>query len=184
MEKTAATPFESVSLISARSKELQVRWQQEREEQAAERRAGRLVGKLSHGLREKLRSCNPGQLKRVKKLCDRFIEDHRKPPPQNLCGKAYTVRVLESVTVGNRRFQLEFRRTTRRAKRVYVNGPYIVEYLRDGSFIKWRYIKKDRDLRVNLPKKVWLAFRGHLDNPETEALRQKLIVQEQALENV
>ncbi len=172
----SADESDSFDFTSTRAQELLERMKQQREDAAQERRDGRPLGKLTQSLVEKLRSCNQVQLLRAKKLCDRYIEDHRKPPPLNQCGKSYTVQVLESVAVKNRRFQLEFRRTTRRAKRVYVNGPYVVVYWRDGSIIQSKYIKKDKNLRQNLPRKVWQAIRYRLESPETEALRQKLIV--------
>jgi hypothetical protein len=50
-----------------KAKERQVQFQREREEAARERREGRMVGKLTPSLAEKLRSCNVAQLKRVKK---------------------------------------------------------------------------------------------------------------------
>jgi hypothetical protein len=185
VEKSDPTPNSELSgnepdnfnLTSTRAQELLERMKQQREDAVQERRDGRPLGKLTQSLVEKLRSCNQVQLLRAKKLCDRYIEDHRKPPPLNQCGKSYTVHVLESVAVKNQRFQLEFRRTTRRAKRVYVNGPYVVVYWRDGSIIQSKYIKKDKNLRQTLPRKVWKAIRYRLDTPETEALRQKLIAQ-------
>src|SRR5438067_8083087 len=60
------------------------------------------------------------------------------------------------------------RRTSFRAKRVYVNGPYVRRYWLDGSIVKSKYVKKDKDLRRNLPKTVWLAFKDFLDRPENE----------------
>jgi hypothetical protein len=87
----------------------------------------------------------------------------------------YTVLVLGSVTVKTTRFRLEFRRTSFRAERVYVNGPYIRRYWWDGSIVKSKHITKGKNLRRDLPKKVWVAFRGLLDRPENEEIRRTLI---------
>lgn len=166
---------DSLTLTQERAREMLARFDQEREEAKRERQAGRPQGKLTADFVRKLRNCNVLQLKRVKQVCDRFIKDHRRPPADSECGKRYTLKVLESVTVNHERFRLEFQRSSKRAKRVYVNGPYVVRYWRDGSIIQSKYIKKGKELRRNLPKKVWLAVRGHLTSPNTELLRQKLI---------
>ena len=76
--------------------------------------------------------------------------------------KAYIVKILESVTVKNCRYQLEFRRSTRQAKQIYVDHPRVWVYWRDGSIIRPRYIKKDKYLRQNLPRKIWGAFKVQL----------------------
>jgi hypothetical protein len=170
-------PDYNVKLDAERLHEIIERRDKEREAAAEERRAGRPLGKLASGLVKNLRSCNVLQLKRAKKLCDRYIKDHRKPPDAYDCGKPYILKVLESVTVKNCRYQLEFRRTTQQAKQVYVGHPVVWVYWRDGSIIRRRYIKKDKYLRQNLPRKVWGTFKGHFDNPKTEMLRQKLIEQ-------
>jgi hypothetical protein len=111
------------------------------------------------------------QLRSAKKLCDRYIKQQGKPPLEQACGDRYTVHVLHSVTLKNVRFRLEFRRTSLRAERVYVNGPYPRRYWWDGSIVKSQHVKKGRR---NLPKKVWLAFRDFLDRAENEQIRQRL----------
>ena len=69
-------------------------------------------------------------------------------------------------------YTLEFRRSSKRASRVYVNGPYVIRHWRDGNFVKHRHIRK-KLLNV-LPKKVRAAFNPILSAPATEELRQTL----------
>jgi hypothetical protein len=140
-----------------------------------ERRAGRLQGELTQSLKEKLSNCTVLQLQNAKKLCDSFIKRQRQPPLERYCGDKSTVGVLRSVTVKAIRFRLEFRRTSLTVKKVYVNGPFVWRYWWDGSIVKSKYIKKDKHLRQNLPKKVWLEFRDVIDCPENAATRQTLL---------
>ena len=114
------------------------------------------------------------QLQGAKKLCDRYIKRQRKPPIEQACGDRYTVQVLHSVTLKNARFRLEFRRTSLRAEKVYVNCPYVRRYWWDGSIVKSQHVKKGNSLRRNLPKKIWVAFRDFLDRPENEQIRRRL----------
>jgi hypothetical protein len=163
-------PKYHVKLRADRLNEIIARRDKEQQERTEKRRAGRPLGELTPSLIEKLRACNVAQLKTAKKLCDDYIQDHRKPPSRYMCGKPFTTKVLQSVTVKNCRYQLEFRR----AKQVYVYLKVCV-YWRDGSIIHLRTIKQDKYLRRALPKKVWGIFKGHFDNPQTELVRQKLI---------
>jgi hypothetical protein len=150
------------------------RYEEERAEAARERRAGRPKGELSQSLIEKLGNCNIAQLQTTKKLCDRYIRKQRKPPSEYDCGQRYTLFVLGSVTVKNRRFRLEFRRTSLRSTKVYVNGPYIRRYWWDGSFVKSEHVRKGKTLRPQVPRKVWQEFRHLIDRPENEIIRRKL----------
>jgi hypothetical protein len=155
---------------------LRARFEEERQEAQRERRAGRPKGELTQSLQDKLGDCNILQLHNVKKLCDRHIKRQRKPPSEHDCScERYTVLVLGSVTVKTTRFRLEFRRSSFRAERVYVNGPYIRRYWWDGSIVKSKHVTKGKNLRRNLPKKVWVAFRDLLDRPENEEKRRTLI---------
>jgi hypothetical protein len=127
-------------------------------------------------LRDELKNCNILQLQNAKRLCDWHINRQRKPPSEHDCSREpYTVSVLGSVTVKTKRFRLEFRRTSFRAEKVYVNGPYVRQYWWDGSIVKSKHIPKGKNLRRDIPKKVWAAFRGLLDRPENEELRKTLI---------
>ena len=149
--------------------------EEEREEAQRKRRAGRPKGELTQSLVEKLRNCNVLQLQNVKKACDREMKRQSKPPSDYDCGERFTLRCLGSITVKTTRFRLEFRRTSLRSTKVYVNGPYIRRYWWDGSIVKSEHVKKGNKLRLNLPKKVWLAFQGLLDHPENEEIRKRLI---------
>lgn len=148
-------------------------WEEQREQAERERRAGRLKGELTHSLIQSLKNCNVLQLRNAKKLCHRYIKGQREAPSDRKCDK-YTARVLSSVTVKRMRFRLEFNRTSLRSKKPSVNGPYVRQYWWDGSIVKSKYIKKDKDLRRNLPKKVWVAFRDLVDRPENKEIRQQL----------
>jgi hypothetical protein len=142
-----------------------------------DRQADRLQGHLTASLMEKLRACTIDQLREAKKLCDRYITDQRKPPPPQDCGERYTVTVLSSVCVKNKRYQLEFQRSTKAAKKIYANGPYIRGYYRDGKIIRVdRFRSKDKELYKKLPRKVWSAFKERMSDPALESQRQAIIV--------
>lgn len=166
-------PLRSRPDYQAHARERLKQLEAERNAAAAKRKAGRLVGELSNSLCEKLESCNPLQLREVMRLVRKFENLHRKPPSLSQCSVKYTVEVLHHVDVRNRRFTLEFRRTSKRAGRVYVNGPYVVAHWRDGSITKHQYFKT-KDLRKRIPRKVWDGFRELLASPKTEERRKKL----------
>jgi hypothetical protein len=150
-------------------------YEQERAEAQKKRRAGRPKGELTHSLIEKLRDCNVLQLKNVKKRCDREIERQSHAPRDYDCSQRYTVRVLNSVTVKKVRFRLEFRRTSLRSKKVYVNGPYVRRYWWDGSIVKSEHVKSGKSLRTAVPKKVWDAFKDLVESPKNDEIRARLI---------
>jgi len=158
------------SFAKERLEETLARIRRESEKQAAERKAGRLKGKLTVSLRRDLRNCNISQLLNVKKLCDRFIQDHRTPPTREECRKHYTLFIVISITVANRRYQREFRRTTSKGRK-YVVGPYPYMYWRDGGIIKSKYFKR-RDEK-SLPRKVRAAF-SSVSHEEIELIRNQL----------
>lgn len=142
-----------------------------------DRQAERLQGHLTSSLIEKLRACTIDQLREAKKLCDRYSTDQRRPPLPLECGERYTVKVLSSICVKNKRYQLEFRRSSKTAKKVYANGPYIRGYYRDGRIIKIdRFKSKDKELYKKLPRKVWSAFKKKMSDPALESQRQALTV--------
>jgi len=143
-----------------------------------DRQTERLQGQLTSSLIEKLRACTIDQLREAKKLCDRYTTDQRNPPLPRECGKPYTVKVLGTVCVKNKRYQLEFQRNTKAAKKIYANGPYIRSYYRDGSIIKVESFKsKDKELYKKLPRKVWSSFKNQIADPALESERQALIVE-------
>jgi hypothetical protein len=154
--------------------DMMARIERDRQEAERKRRAGRPKGELTQSLKDKLRNCNVAQLERVKKVCDWHIKRQSSPPTDYDCAAKYTRLVLSSVTVKAWRYRLEFRRTTLRANRVYVNGPYIFRYWWDGSIVKSEYFKKGKNLRRELPKKVWLTFRDLLDRPENADICREL----------
>lgn len=162
------------TLTQERAQALLHRYEEEREEAKRKRQAGRPKGELTDSLVEKLRHCNILQLRNVKKRCDRLITRQRKPPSDRDCGARYTMQVLASVEVKNERYRLEFDRSSYRDPKVYAKGPYVRRYWRDGDYVKVKYIKRGKDLRKNLPKKVWNEFRHLLSDPKNEEIRQQL----------
>lgn len=146
--------------------------EQERLEAAAERRAGRLKGHLSEALHENLRSCNPSQLKTVRKLVAKYEKDHRTPPSLSDCRQKQTVEILAHVDIYNRRYTLELQRSSRNRGKVYINGPYVVLHYRNGKIIKHEYIGNKR-LSTRLPRTVWPAFRPLMTSPQTLARIEK-----------
>jgi hypothetical protein len=138
-----------------------------------EQRAGRKDGLLGKSLRDSLRACNVAQLGRVKTVCNRFIEDHRRPPDESECGAVYIMKVLASVCVKNRRYQLEIRRGSLRRKTVYLNGPYLYAYWRDGRLIRKQYLKKGRD--ASIPRKVKEAIKPFESVAVIEAELQAIV---------
>jgi hypothetical protein len=150
------------------------RLEEDREEAKRRRRAGRPKGVLDDRLVGGLRNCTILQLGNAKKLCDRLIARQLKPPLDRDCGARYTMRVQASVAVKNERYRLEFDRSSLKEPKVYAKGPYVRRYWWDGDYVKVRYIKKDKYLRTNLPRKVWTEFRGLLDSPENERIRRQL----------
>jgi hypothetical protein len=147
----------------------------EREVEAAkqERRAGRPEGKLSAGLQDRLRSCNIAQLETVKRMSKRLIARQRKPPLDRDCPTRFAVNVVASFGYKNRLFRAELKRTTKRAEKVYVNGPYVYAYRWDGAYVRPEYFGS-KGLSKKLPRKVWLALKGQLTGPEVEKLKSEL----------
>jgi hypothetical protein len=127
------------------------RIKREADKRATDRREGRKLGLLSQSLEEKLRSCNPLQLRRVKKMCDEYLKDHRSPPEEFDCRKRFTNRVVAVVKLKNKRFQLEFRDCGKHCTKC-PHGPYLYSYWRDGSIIKDDYHGKS-PFR-NIPRKI------------------------------
>jgi hypothetical protein len=121
------------------------RARREDEKRRRERREGRKRGELSQSLSEKLRSCNPLQLRRVKKICARYLEDHRLPPNELECDEPrprVKRTVLISVGLKNRRYRLERRDCGKNCLQCPHHGPYLYFYYRDGSIIKEKYLGK------------------------------------------
>jgi hypothetical protein len=148
--------------IQLNAKETLERIRRESEKRKQARREGRKHGALSDSLQEKLRSCNPQQLKRVKKICDVYLSDHRSPPDDFECGQPYTEKVLANVAVKNRRYLLELRSCGKNCQKC-PHGPYLYAYHRDGAIIKQFYFRKDR--LHTAPRKVRKAIAPFLRRP-------------------
>ena len=58
-------------------------------ERKAQKRADRKAGRLPEGVYNGLRSCTIDQLRKAKKLSDKFIWDQRHAPPEEDCAKPY-----------------------------------------------------------------------------------------------
>jgi hypothetical protein len=127
-------------------------------------RADRKAGRLSQGVINGLRACTIPQLLRAKKLCDKFIWDQRHAPLDEDCGedRPFILKVLLSVPHRNERFRFEFIRSTKKAEKVYVNGPYWYRYGRDGKVVFRRAVGK-KNVR-ELPRKVKSKLREYLSN--------------------
>jgi hypothetical protein len=171
-ESTTDDAPENISFGSDRAKELLERMRQETERDAKRRQDGRPKGQLSRSLLEKLKACNVQQLLQVKNYSDQFISAHKLPPSRHECRLRHVVRVLAAVPVRNKLFQVELRRNSARAARVYVNGPYVCAYWRDGQYIRKKNYSKDEFKR--LPRKVAAALKPFLHSNEVEQLRLKL----------
>ena len=134
--------------------------EQEERERTLARREGRKRGKLSDGLREKLRNCNPMQLRTAIRLCRTFLRDHQFPPADFECTQRFAQTVLVNITVGNRRYRLESRACGKRCKKC-PHGPYLYAYQRDGRVIRAEYLGKPPFKQGRRPpRKVLAAIRS------------------------
>jgi hypothetical protein len=132
--------------------------------QKEKRRADRKAGRLSQGVVNGLRACTIPELRNAKKLCDKFIWDQRHAPSDADCGedRPFILKVLLSVPHRNQRFRLEIIRSTKKAEKVYVNGPYWYCYGRNGKVVFRRAVGK-KNVR-ELPRKVKSKLREYLSN--------------------
>jgi hypothetical protein len=140
---------------------------------AAQRRAGREVGKIGKNLSDSLRACNTLQLKNVKTFCDHLIKKHRRPPEEFECRENYILKVLVSICIKNKRYQFEIRRGSLRRKTVYLNGPYLYAYWRDGRLVRKQYLKNGKDRSV--PRRVKAAIKP-FQSPERIEHEMKEII--------
>jgi hypothetical protein len=124
-----------------------------------ERRALRRRGGLPERAYESLRTCTIPQLLKAKKLCDEFIRDQREAPPDENCDKPFTIAILLSVPLRNVRYRYEIVRSTKRAEKIYINGPYWYRYWRDGKMIYRQAVGKKNEKQ--LPPKVKAALREY-----------------------
>jgi hypothetical protein len=154
--------------VQRRAKEVLDRARRDSVEKALARREGRRRGELSDSLREKLRSCNPEQLKRVKRLCDAFLSDHRQPPVAMECGQRYTIEVLANVVVKNKRYLLEKRSCGKECAKC-PHGPYLYAYYRDGAIIKQLYFRTGQISKA--PRKVRSVIAPFVHNRQSKRSR-------------
>lgn len=175
--ETPTTPLQSWlnrdrEQVQLHAKAFLQRHEDERVQAAKDRQAGRLRGELTPSLREKLEACTPEQLEEVIRAVRRLQERYRKPPSLQESRLPQTVKVLKAVAVRRQLYTLEFRRSSKRGSRIYVNGPYVICHWRDGNFIKHKHVRKK--LLSALPKSVKAVFNPVLSNPATEDLRKTL----------
>lgn len=146
---------------------------QVREAERQKRKAGRPEGKLSDGLREKLENCNVAQLEKVRILCKRLVARQRNPPLEYDCPNQFAVKVIASFGYRNKLYRAELKRTTKRAEKVYVNGPYVYAYRWDGAYVRPEYFGS-KNLSKKLPRKVWAALKNGVSGPDIEKLKLQL----------
>jgi hypothetical protein len=160
--------------LAERFAEMEARREKEAQERKERRKADRVAGRPSEAIRNGLRACSIMELFTIKKICDKFISDQRQAPPDYDCDRPYIVEVLLSIPHRNQRFRLEFTRSTKRAAKVYINGPYWYRYYRDGKIVFRRKVKKDRG-NFLLPRSVKSAYKGYLGthDPKTELKRAR-----------
>jgi hypothetical protein len=165
---------EPVRLTAAeRSRQLLEQYEREREAQQLQRRAERPQGRLSQGLKEKLSSCNIAQLKTVKVFCKHLIDRQSKPPRSIDCPSQFAVKVIASCNYQNKLYRAELKRTTQRADKVYVNGPYVYAYCWDGAYVRPIYFGA-KGLSKKLPRRVWNALKDQISGHEVEKLKTEL----------
>jgi hypothetical protein len=165
--------IQEISFDSERARDFLARYEQEQKAARQVRRAGRPIGKLSDGLQDKLMSCNIPQLGTVKRMCKQLIARQRKPPRDQDCPTRFAVKVIAAFGYRNRLFRVELKRTTRRAEKVYVNGPYVYAYRWDGAYVRPEYFGS-KGLSKKLPRRVWSALKGQISGPEIEKLKSQL----------
>jgi len=147
---------DGMSEASQRARETMARIERESAQRDQDRREGRKVGKLSHSLHEKLRSCNPQQLKRVIKLSRQYLKEHKHAPAFRDFPNRRHARVLAHVEHKNMRYCLEVHPCSKANCRKCPHGPYIYSYHRDGQYFPLKY---HGSTFTRLPRKVRDAFR-------------------------
>lgn len=140
-----------------------------KEQKQADRKAGRIPEGVSKGLR----SCTVDQLRKAKKLCDKFIWDQQHAPPDGDCAedRPFILNVLLSIPYRNQRFRYEITRSTKKAEKVYVNGPYWYRYGRDGKVVFRRAVGK-KNVR-ELPRKIKSKLREYSSTNDTSRILQE-----------
>jgi hypothetical protein len=171
--KTSEPNAESITFDMERARATLIPFDQEREARRQKLRAERPAGRLSDGLQERLNKCNIAQLEQVKSLCKRLIVRQRNPPLDRDCPNQFAVKVIASFRFRNRLYRVELKRTTKRAEKVYVNGPYVYAYRWDGAYVRPEYFGS-KHLSKKLPRNVWAALKGHIAGPDVDKLKLQL----------
>jgi|ERR1700733_514623 len=155
MDEVSLDPL-GTSETQLRAREILARIDRESAQRDQDRRDDRKLGKLSHSLHEKLRSCNPGQLKRVIKLSHQFLKDHKVAPDIREVPNRRRATILAHVGHKNKLYWLEVHPCSKPNCRKCPHGPYIYSYHRDGQYFPPTYHGSSLS---RLPRKVRDLFR-------------------------
>jgi hypothetical protein len=159
--------------LRRRLAEMQARIDADAAQREQERRDDRKAGKLSKRVYNALRACTVPQLLKAKKQCDKFIWDQRHAPSDGDCNddRPFILKVLLSIPHRNQRFRFEIIRTTKKAEKVYVNGPYWYRYGRDGKVVFRRAVGK-KNVR-ELPRKIKSKLKEYLSTHDASRILQE-----------
>jgi hypothetical protein len=154
--------------VQERIRERLARIKLEEKERERQRREGRKTGELTDSLVEKLRRCNPKQLKRVIKTARQYQRDHRCPPD------LYDIRRTNSDVVAsekhrNKLFTLEWRACGKSNCKKCPHGPYVYSYQRDGDCFPATYVDSSKFSR--LPHAIREKFRVIREEARAERAR-------------
>jgi hypothetical protein len=159
-----------------RANEWLERHEQERQAEREKLRAGRPDGLLAHSLCDWLRSQNIAQLEEIKRLCNSLVARQRKPPSPWDCHNRFAAKVIASFGFKDRLYRVELKRTTKRATKIYVNGPYVYAYHWDGAYVRPEYFGS-KNLSKKLPRRVWTALKDQMAGPEIKKIKSELAAQ-------
>jgi hypothetical protein len=152
------------------------RHERERQTEREKLRAGRPDGLLADSLCDRLKSQNIAQLEKIKRLCNSLIARQRKPPSQWDCHNRFAAKVIASFGFKDRLYRVELKRTTKRAAKVYINGPYVYAYHWDGAYVRPEYFGS-KNLSKKLPRRAWKALKDQMAGPEIKKLKSELAAQ-------
>lgn len=169
MQDFAVDQVEFRKRIEATNAQIEAAALAQKEQSRADRKAGRLTRGVINGLR----ACTIAQLLRAKKLCDKFIWDQKHPPSDQDCNedRPFILKVLLSIPYRNQRFRFEITRSTKKAEKVYVNGPYWYRYGRDGKVVFRRAVGK-KNVR-ELPRKIKSKLKEYSSTHDTSRILQE-----------
>jgi hypothetical protein len=127
------------SEVRQRARDAMARIEQESKQREQQRREGRKKGRLSHSLDEKIRSCNPKQLKRVIKLAQELLKEHRVPPDIRDIRNERNAKLLATAGHKNHLYGLEVHPCSKLNCKKCPHGPYVYSYHRDGQYFPSKY---------------------------------------------